>query len=382
MTEELLTEELNYHFSLEGELCEGEIFPILYHLYKEAISCILVVEARGYEKRLFIEDGKIVFASSTLKADAFGNFLLKRKQIDEEIFKRTSQYMQEQNKRFGRALIELGYFHYDQIWTWVPNHLKSIVASFFGIKSGVYRILLHPERDVENIILDLDILAVLLEGIRNFKSKAFLIQKFANIKNLYLYNTKTIAQLNLKPYEIHVFDLVKREPRLGDILRWSELLELDTLRLLYFFLVLEIIATEKCLEKSDTAPEIEASTSRLSSFTSFEEALRYYNLKYELIYKVMLKEIGPIALSLILKAVEDIMENLPPYFHKIHFNGDGSINEELFLKAVWYHDFNEHIRDFLRGLEEILYTEIYAVKKHLGVESEQQVLKWLNGIGN
>ena len=94
----------------------------------------------------------------------------------------------------------------------------------------------------------------------------------------------------------------------------------------------------------------------------------------------MLKEIGPISLSLLLKAVEDIMENLPSYFRKIQLNPDGTINEELILKSVWYHDFDEYIGEFLRGLEEILYTEIYAVKKHLGVEYEQQVLKWINGI--
>lgn len=377
-----MSDEFKFHFALEGELHEGDIFPILFHLYKESISCILVVEARGYEKRLIIEDGKIVFATSTLKDDAFGNYLLRRKQIDETIFKRTSKYMLEQNKRFGRALIELGYFHYDQIWTWVPNHLKSIVASFFTIKTGVFRILLHPERDEENIVLDLDILTVLLEGIRNFQSKSFLIHKFNKVKHLYVQNARAIAQLNLKPYETHVFDLVKREAKLTEILKWSELLELDTLRLLYFFLVVEIIATEKGVEKQDTVPEVDIGKTRVSAFTSFEEALRYYNSKYELIYKVMLKEIGPISMSLILKAVEDIKENLPPYFQKIHFNSDGGINEELFLKTLFYHDFNEHIRDFLRGLEEILYTELFTVKKHLGVEYEQQVLKWINGIGN
>ena len=125
-----------------------------------------------------------------------------------------------------------------------------------------------------------------------------------------------------------------------------------------------------------------AASINTSSFNSFEEALRYYNLKYEIIYKVMLKEIGPISLSLLLKAVEDIMENLPSYFQKIQLNPDGTINEELLLKSVWYHDFDQHIGDFLRGLEEILFTEIYAVKKHLGVDYEQQVLKWINGIGS
>ena len=76
------------------------------------------------------------------------------------------------------------------------------------------------------------------------------------------------------------------------------------------------------------------------------------------------------------------MENLPSYFQKIQLNSDGRIDENTVLKLVWYHDFNKNIGRFLRGLEEILYTEIYTVKKHLGIEYEQQVLKWINGIGN
>jgi hypothetical protein len=376
-----MADGIAFHFSSKGQLREGDIFPILYHMYKESISGVLVVNTDQFEKRMNIESGKIVFANSSLQDEAFGNYLLHKKLIDQQVFEHTSQYMIANKKRFGRALIELGHFHYDQIWTWVPNHLKSIVYSFFEIPSGQYRVQLDREPNLENIILDLDILTVLVEGIRQFQSREFLQRQFHAVQHLYVCDSRLMAQLNLKPYEIHVFDLVKRESRLTKILKWSELLEVDTLRFLYLFMVLEIISTRQCPQKPETIPEMEY-VPRQSTFTSFEEALRYYNMKYELIFKVMLKEIGPIALSLLLKAVEDIMENLPSYFQKVHFNPDGGINEEKFLKTIWYHDFDQHIGDVLRGLEEILYTQIYAVKKHLGVEYEQQVLKWINGVGN
>ena len=101
-----------------------------------------------------------------------------------------------------------------------------------------------------------------------------------------------------------------------------------------------------------------------------------------MIYKMLSKEIGPISLSVLMKAVEDVMDNLPGYLQKVKFMSNGSINEELVLKSVWYHDFDENIGEFLRGLEEILYAEIFVVKKHMGVEYEQQVLKWIKGTGN
>ncbi|HLP58362.1 MAG TPA: DUF4388 domain-containing protein [Candidatus Deferrimicrobium sp.] len=369
------------YFPPEGILKTGDIYSLLYHIYKHSISGLLTVETGEYQKQLVIEDRKIVFAMSTCEEDTLGKHLLKNKIIDLTIYEKTGQYMATQKKRFGRALIESGYFSYEQIWTWILDHLKTIVFSFFDIENGKYR--LQPEHgsDIENIVLDLDIIDVIVEGLRRFKGKEFLAKEFADIQHLYVRKAGMPVQMKLKPFEMHVFELVKRHPRLTDILQCSELLEFDTLRLLYLFLIVETISTEQGLQEINPPAPLEDVVG-VNAFASFEEALRCYNMKYELIYKVLSKEIGPISLSLLLKAIEDIMENLPSYLQKIQINQDGRIDENTILKLVWYHDFNRTIGDFLRGLEEILYTEIYTVKRHLGADYEQQVLKWINGIGN
>gem|GEM_PF-746591 len=389
MTTNIDTDTIIDYFPMEGELKEGDIFTLLYHMYKNSISGLLKVTAaaEGYEKQMVIEDRKIVFAISNSEQDTFGAHLLKHNVIDEDTYFKTEGYMKKNKKRFGRALIELGYLNYDQTWTWVRDHLKSIIYSFFTIESGKYQVLTNPERGIENIVLDMDIITVIVEGMRHFQSNEFLEKKFESIDHLYVINTKMLTHMDLKPYEIHVFDLVKRNSKLEDIITRSELLEFDTLRLLYLFVILEVISPKPGVPETEP-PSIPTVTVEmenvvgLSTFTSFEEALRHYNMKYELIYKTLSKEIGPIALSLLLKAIEDIMENLPTYFQKIQLNSDGRIDEDTVLKLVWYHDFNKNIGQFLKGLEEILYTEIYTVKKHLGIEYEQQVLKWINGIGN
>lgn len=403
-------------FALDGPLNEGDIYAILYHIHKNNISGVLVVESDGCQKKMVIRDRKIVFASSNRKTDFFADYLFRHNLIRREIYTSATGYMHEHQVRFGRALMELGYFSYDQIWTWVPKHLESIVYSFFKIKSGSYRVMVEEEADIdiENIVLDLDILLVIVEGMRHFKNKDFLALKFSAIENLYIHhnNADSILKLKLKPYEMHIFQLVRKESGLEKIVKRSELLEFDTLRILYLLLVLEIISTKETVQimKPETLPESEAleelelmaaavtangnnhrseepedipiQPSRLSVFNSFEEALKYYNLKYEIIGKVMIKEIGPISVSLLLKAIEDVMENLPPYFRKLQLNQDGTVFEDPLIKSLWYHDFDQNIGEFLTGLEEILYTEIYTVKKHLGIEYEQQVLKWIRGIGN
>lgn len=374
-------------FATEGNFRMGDFYSILHHIYKHNISGLLIVGAEAYEKQLVIEDRKIVFAASNLQADAFGDHLLKHKVINHAAYEKTAQYMSEKKTRFGRALVELGLLDYDQIWTWIQDHLKAIIFSFFTIPTAHYRLVTEHDRDLENIVLDLDILDVLVQAMREFKDNDFLEEKFEVIDRLYVRNTRMLSGLNLKPYELHVFDLVKRTHQLEDILTRSELLETDTLRLLYLFLVLEIIDTRPvgrdAKDPYDSDPGLpETGVVNVTTFTSFDEALRHYNLKYELIYKTLSKEIGPIALSLLLKAIEDIIENLPSYFRKISLNSDGRIAEDSIVRSIWYHDFDKNAGEFLRGLEEILYTEIYAVKKHLGLDYEQQVLKWINGVGN
>jgi hypothetical protein len=375
---------MDNYLPVEGEIKEGDIYSVLVNIYKNSISCHLIVNSGDIEKKLIIEDRKIVFALSNSPEDSLGNYLLRAKIIDKEIYNKTSDYILVNKKRFGRALIELGYMNYDQLWKWVQSHLQMIAYSLFDIKQGNYRIVINQEQDIENIVLDLEIITVLIGGIRRFRSKEFLNKKFESVKKLYICNSRLIHLLNLKPYEIHIYDLVKRESELKKILELSELLKFDTLRLLYLFLLLEIIATEKKKKISavdEDVDEDEGSGISPGNFKSFDEVLKFYNVKYELVFKVLSKEIGPIALSILSRAAEDIMDNLPHYFRRIKLNSNGSINED-FLKSVWYHDFEKYAVGFLRGLEEILYAEVYMVKKHLGVEQEQQVLKWLTKIGS
>ena len=371
------------YFPSEGSIKEGGFPSILYNIYKSSISGLMIVETEKFEKKIMVEDKKIVFAVSNLKDDFLGNFLLKNGIIDKETLNETNSYMKRNKKRFGRSLLELGHLDYDQVWMWIQKHLKKIVFSLFESKRGKYRILVDCDKSVENIILDMDIVSMIVEGMRDFRQKRYLSKKFKDIKCLYINKAAIlpISQMNLKPYEVHVLDLLKREPDVEKILDTSELLEYDTMRILYLFLILEIVTTEKA-DKKPVLQDMEENVMSPSTFKSFEEALKYYNMKYEMIYKILSKEIGPISLSVLIKAVEDIVENLPSYLQKVKFRSNGCLNEDVVLKSVWYHDFDENIGEFLRGLEEILYAEMYVVKKHLGVEYEQQILKWIKGTGN
>ncbi len=366
-------------FSLAGKVREIGVPGILAHMYRQFVDGTLVVCSGDVCRKIFVHNQRVSFASSNCEADSLGNFLIKNNIIDLQLFHRAGDFMVQHHTRFGRALLELGVLDAEGLWLWVGRQLREIVFACFGLLDGEYEIITDESPPLENILLDEDIPALLVEGSRRSLAGELIKQKLEPLTELYVYKEDLSGRIGFKPYELHVLELVRNENTISEILRKSELLEFDTRRVLYLFFILDIVSPQKVEASHDNDAENVVS---YRSFNSFEEALKYYNMKYELIFRVLSKEIGPIAQSILTRAIEGIESSLPSYLKNVQLTPGGSIKKEKILKSLWYHDFDSYVGELLRGLEEILYAEIFAVKKHLGVEYEQQILKWINPTGN
>lgn len=376
------------YFPLSGDL-RGMQFPsVLMNIHKKSLSGTCEVISGEINKKITIENGKITFVASNQEGDSLREFLLRNKTIEGQAVKTAAGYMKKKKVRFGRALIELGLIGYDVLWDAIRGQLKHMVFSLFSLDSGHYQVRSDQAEYRENITLNCGIPEIIIEGMRAFQDEELLYRELENVKDVFLSKPETVKRLPLKSFEIHILDLVDKTASVKEIIQRSELLYFDTLKVLYMMLILEVVATEKVERKIrrgmarrdpfSTQVSEDSGIVSISTFSSFDEALSYFNSKYELIYKVLSKEIGPIALSILSKAVEDISDNLPFFLKKFSLGPDGSVHKSPILKSVWYHDFDQNIGEFVRGLEEILYAEIYAVKRHLGVEYEQQILKWIH----
>lgn len=375
-------------FSLSGQI-RGLDFPhILFNIHKKSISGVVEIKTAGWTKRLVVQNQKIVLAMSDSEKDSLKDHLLRGKTIDKATAQEASDLMAKKGVRFGRALIELGRLDYEQLWQAVRDQMRAMVFSLFDLENGDYEIDTGHREWAENIVLDEGIQSVIIGGMRRFDNEKLLYKRLKDLHQVYVYKPDSIERAALKPHEIHVLDLVGGESQVKEIIKKSELLKFDTLRVLFTLLVLEALSTEKVdipprrrfkhqpADRS-SSPEHDAMIPG-SSFMSFDEALGYFNMKYEMIYKILSKEIGPIALSILSKAIEDISEKLPFFMKKVTLDSDGCVKKNPILKSVWYYDVDRYIGEFVKGLEEILYAEIYAVKKHLGIDYEQQILKWIN----
>ncbi len=367
-----------------GNLRGVELLPLYFRLYREKLTCTLVITSDRFERKIYVVDGKLIFASSNAVDDSLGRFMVRTRIIDEDIFARASRHMKDRKVRFGRALLEMKLIDYERLWYSVKQHMKEIIFRTMQISRVDYRIIHDQQGIEENITLDSEIPEILADSLRQVKNQQdFITDYFADITNIYVRNPAHADSISLREYEKHVLDLVKRGSELETLIEQCELLKEDTLKILYLFLSLGIVSTDiscqmKSVKEEPSGDVSSASIPSSSSFSSFEEALGYYNRKYVMVFKSLTKEIGPIAYSIISKALDEVSETLPGTLKKVSLCYDGRIEEEPILKAVWYHDFDKHIAEFVRGLEELLYAELFAIKKHLGPAYEQQILKWIN----
>ncbi len=361
-----------------GTFGEWDLAAILFQVQQQAIEGELRISSPACGRSIFIEDQKVQFASSTRPEDWLGNYLLQHGVISADLLQKASQLVQERKIRLGRALLEMGIFNSDYLWTYVQAHLRWLVVSLFTLSEGRFELLPAPEKQPENIRLESDILSLILEGTRQIEDRQFIERQLQPIREFFPARTEAANRLPLKAHEFHLLHLARTRHTLQDIMQRSELLAFETQRILYSLLRLGILADrpEPVAARTDRAQK-----SWLPSFTSFDEALSYFNGKFEYVYRLLSKEIGPVSFSILSQAVGEIQERLPGYFQQIQLNENGSLDKKTILKSVWYVDFEENITDFLRALEEILYSEIFAVKKHLGKEYEQTILQWIREPG-
>ncbi len=370
---------MSRHLPISGSLSEIDFASILARLLEQGLEGRLKVAAPQFTKTLWLRGGRIVFAQSSHADDSLGSRLLRLGVIDEAQMEKARRRMQKSRRRLGRVLMEMGLLTPERLWNEVGGQLRDIAFSLFALRSGRYEISALPPEARENIHIDLPLAEAILEGVRLLQDEEFVESRFGPGLTLFSSPDGALGAVALKAHESHVLSLADHGAPLEEIVASSELLRFDTLKILYALRVLGLVSDCRCAERS---PPPHPRPPPPTTVATFEEALQHYNARFEYIFRVLSKEIGPVAHTILTDAVAGVLDSIAPCFQGLKLLADGRLEEKSLLKGVWYEDFAAAGGGFLRGLDEILYAEIYAVKRHLGKEHESLILQWMRQPGN
>ncbi len=148
----------------EGSLAEHDFPTLVQSLYEQRWTGLLTLTNAGVARGITVQDGRIVFASSTSPDDRLGELLLRRGRIRLRQFTEAARAMAP-GKRLGTVLVEGNVISPKELVRSVVEHTQEIIYGAFLWTEGHYRLQDGPPSK-EVIKLNMSTPDMIMEGIR------------------------------------------------------------------------------------------------------------------------------------------------------------------------------------------------------------------------
>jgi hypothetical protein len=350
---------------LRGRLSDVGLPSVLSLLQESGRTGVLALVNAGVRKSIYFLDGKLVFASSSLTQDRLGEVLLRGGKISADEYLRLSQRIRG-GQRLGKALVENGVLSPRDLWWAIEQQVKEIVWSIFNWEDGYF----HFEEDElprrEKITFDLDVEKLVVEGIRRSDGSGPIREHFIST-DCVVEGTGKTPPVELDPHEKHVLTIIDGKRTVAEICQESEIGEWETRKVLHSFLAVGALRSR--------GPRQAPLSQKLEEREDYASVVELYNEMYRRLFRHMSGEVGPIAEIILEKYLKELKERPGSLFDRVRLRQDGSLDPgqiEVNLERVA----EEKRRDALiAALNELLYSELLAVKRTLGASHESQLIQ-------
>lgn len=353
---------------LQGDFAELGLPEILDYLKTTSKTGVLVVRNGTMTKTLHFKDGTVVFATSNISEERFGEYLLRVGKITREQFDQASQRV-ARGKRLGKILVEMKAITPKELWSEVRRQVAEISFSVLAWDSGSFQFLEGEERTGENITTTITVPELLLEGLRRIQEPALFERRIPTRDVVFerVLPAHRPQGLHFEEYEKHVFKLVNGTRSVDEICDLSEVGDFETLKTLYIFFSIGFLHVKR---RKDRYVEEQRETQEL------KELCRDYNELFSFIFHYLLREVGPIAENILDKYLGKLKTTYPEVFSRVNLKSNGTLSDDRILenlKAIQ----NQRQPVLVQALNEYLYSAILAVRRTLGPDHERQVMDTL-----
>jgi len=156
-------------FLFRGDLAATPLPEVLQTVHHYKVPGVVAATRDGVEKKIFIWNGDVIFASSGDRADSLGDFLLRTGRITQEQMDQSVEILllSAGEKRHGTVLVEMGVVSPQALFDIVTAQVKSIVFSMFDWDEGEFSFQVGQFKTDELIQLAIPARQVILEGVKS-----------------------------------------------------------------------------------------------------------------------------------------------------------------------------------------------------------------------
>jgi hypothetical protein len=358
---------------LKGNFSDNPLPYLLYKMWSSKRTGQLKIKKQKVSKQLFFLEGTIIFSASPFDIKRFFSFLEKEKLVQPSSLKKCEKFSKLNKISLLKSATELSLISSLELWNLLEIFLINDILPLFDWPKAEYLFEPSPENKKSEILISLSPVKIIHKGIIQMKNQD-IINSFIPSPEEYIhtYPNRSFLITDLKPNELYLLNTIGNKIKINELYQLCHMGKGEINRIIYLFICLRIAGPPQ-----KNLNHITQELSRIELYNMLES----FNKKCIYIFKYISKEIGPVALSLLEKCVKDIKTNLPPQLQNIHLTQEGKVN--LISTPSINSGLPGEVKseEFLNALNEILVSELLAVKKTLGDEHESKVAKDLKDIG-
>jgi hypothetical protein len=197
---------------------------------------------RGSEiKRIYLERGDIIFATTNQIAESLGDVLLHTGHITREQYDESLRRVRETGKRHGTVLVEMKILTSEELFHAVRDHIQGILWSVFSWDFGSVGFTPGRDKRLEFIKVEIPIPQAVMQGVRHMPDAKAIVTRLGSKTTLFIQTGLPVPGLTLRPEERALLDAVDGRRALYDLVNMPPLPAGDNARILYALMTLGLI---------------------------------------------------------------------------------------------------------------------------------------------
>jgi hypothetical protein len=358
----------------EGSIAETPFPRILFEIWTRERTGRLRLRREDEERLLFFEKGRLSLARESFSEQAFLEVLVRKKVLLPEQAQASERLAALKGISLVKALGELGALSPIPLWNLVDSFFVRQLFVLFDWEEGTFDFDPTETLPAAARFGLVEVHDLILQGVRQMQNDR-LLDRFlpAASDPIRVSAPYFLHLLDLEAHERYALNILGEVPNLQTFLARSELGTRESRKVLFAFACLGILGLPSGEATARPGAEGPVSEPR--------RLLDALNEKCAYIYKYVSKEAGPVAQTILEKALEEVKPGLGPLFQKTALCPDGRIEVDAAFRLGAGHLPAETLRRLLAGFDEILMAEVLAVRKTLGLAHETTLIKNLEKVG-
>lgn len=223
-------------------------------IYRHRVPGLIEISRDDIVKRIYINEGNVIHASSNDRADRLGAHLYRIGKLTRKQLVDTMRHREQSGKRHGQLLIEEKLLSPGELHDAIRSQMESIVWSVFSWQRGEVTFRIGELGEPIMIKIHLPMRQVIIRGIKQVPDTKSLVARLGRKNTIFRpsYSTEDLIEMALDSKEYALLCMVDGKKRLYEICTQGPYAVSENARLLYAYRILNLI--EKVDEKEPTTP--------------------------------------------------------------------------------------------------------------------------------